>query len=202
MAPTSAALPWSADIKRPAHAPGTEISGARWPRTHISDYHGTLIGSPRADRLAIPAEPSPRSQGYPRPPLGDSSAAWGRLGGRVCHRHPLFAASAVRDEDGNRSQLAGDCWCVWFDRPLTTWRTSPRSNRNNSLPRPLRRAQCRNMKSQCSSMSHRAKALIWPIPGEPQLCKAQELLQFAKEIDPGVGQPKSGSAYKTISYAI
>jgi len=138
MAPTSAALPWSADIKR----------------------------------------------------------------GRVCPRHPLFAASAVRDEDGNRSQLAGDCWCVWFDRPLTTWRTSPRSNRNNSLPRPLRRAQCRNMKSQCSSMSHRAKALIWPIPGEPQLCKAQELLQFAKEIDPGVGQPKSGSAYKTISYAI
>jgi len=136
MAPTSAALPWSADIKR----------------------------------------------------------------GRACPRHPLFAASAVRDEDGNRSQLAGDCWCVWFDRPLTTWRTSPRSNRNNSLPRPLRRAQCRNMKSQCSSMSHRAKALIWPIPGEPQLCKAQELLRFAKEIMGWPRPAERGSVERTISY--
>lgn len=202
MAPTSAALPWSADIKWPAHAPGTEISGARWPPDPYLGLSWHLDRSPRADRLAIPAEPSSRSQEYPRLSPGDSSAAWGRLGGRVCHRHPLFAASAVRDEDGNRSQLAGDCWCVWFDRPLTTWRTSPRSNRNNSLSRPLRRAQCRNMKSQCSSMSHRAKALIWPIPGEPQLCKAQELSRFAKEIDPGVGKPKGGSVYKTISYAI
>jgi len=36
--------------------PGPEISGARWLRTHISDYHGTLIVPPR--QIALPYQRS------------------------------------------------------------------------------------------------------------------------------------------------